>query len=185
MRADALANREALLAAARHLYSSRGMTVPYSQIAAEAGVGIATLYRHFPTPDDLALGLFVQVLERIRDICARRRGELAAGDETGWTGFVADLVALEMGALVPQLVAGRGLGDLPPQAMAIRESVLADVGEVLRLAKAAGLVREEVTPLYFQAGLGALTRPLPEAVAATVPDLRAWLVEVFVAGLRP
>jgi AcrR family transcriptional regulator len=53
MRADALRNREAILAAARHTFEEQGVLASLDGIAARAGVGNATLYRNFPTRDDL------------------------------------------------------------------------------------------------------------------------------------
>src|SRR5271170_2390867 len=53
LRADAQRNREAILAAASKLFARSGTAVPLEDIAAHAGVGIATLYRNFPTRDAL------------------------------------------------------------------------------------------------------------------------------------
>lgn len=60
--AAAAANREALLAAARRLFAERGLRVPLSAIAREAGVGQGVLYRHFPTRLDLAIAVFEENL---------------------------------------------------------------------------------------------------------------------------
>lgn len=66
--AAAAANRAALLAAARRLFAERGYHVPLAVVAREAGVGQASLYRHFPRRLDLALAIFednIRELERI------------------------------------------------------------------------------------------------------------------------
>ncbi|MEI2774652.1 MAG: helix-turn-helix domain-containing protein [Tetrasphaera sp.] len=186
MRADARANREALLAAARQLYAARGTSAPFSQIAAEAGVGIGTLYRHFPTPDDLIVGLLTDVLEQVTAICRRHRERLSGADAAAaWRDVVDDLVALELGPLVPQLVADRALADLPSDLLDLRAEGLGEIERLLDLAKRAGLVRPDVTTLFFQAGLAAFSRPLPALLGDAAPGLRAWLVEVYLAGLRP
>lgn len=185
MRADARANREALLTAARRLYAERQAAPPYSVIASEAGVGIATLYRHFPTPDDLVMGLVADTRDTIRSICARGLAGLAQDPEQAWPDFVMSMADLELGALMPQLLQDLTLEELPDDIAQARTEVLAAVGEVVSLAKAAGLVREDVTPLHFQAGIGAMTRPLPPALVNTLPDLRGWLVSIYLAGLRP
>ncbi|KKB77121.1 hypothetical protein VW35_15430 [Devosia soli] len=52
-RADAAENREAILAAARDLFETEGVLAPLDAVAVKAGVGNATLYRHFPKRDDL------------------------------------------------------------------------------------------------------------------------------------
>ena len=53
------------------------------------------------------------------------------------------------------------------------------------MAKGAGLVRADVTPMQFQLGLAVATRPLPDVTSTFVPDIDQWLVEVYLRGLRP
>jgi len=53
MRADARANREKILQAARDLFIERGVEVDVREICEHAGIGMGTLYRHFPTKEDL------------------------------------------------------------------------------------------------------------------------------------
>jgi AcrR family transcriptional regulator len=53
LRSDARRNRERLIATARRLFSARGVDVPVEDITQDAGVGMGTLYRHFPTKEDL------------------------------------------------------------------------------------------------------------------------------------
>jgi AcrR family transcriptional regulator len=66
-RSDAVANRAALLDAARRLYSKRGLAVPYEEIAREAGVGRATLYRHFPDRDQLLVAVLDRLVEELEE----------------------------------------------------------------------------------------------------------------------
>jgi AcrR family transcriptional regulator len=58
LRADAVRNRELLLAAAAAAFAARGADVPLEDIARDAGVGIGTLYRHFPTRDPLVQAVY-------------------------------------------------------------------------------------------------------------------------------
>lgn len=58
LRADAARNRERILDAAAALFAERGLTVPLEEVARAAGVGVATLYRRFPTRTDLAAAVF-------------------------------------------------------------------------------------------------------------------------------
>src|ERR1700733_1759307 len=53
LRADAVRNRERVLGAAYETFASEGIGVPLDEIARRAGVGAGTVYRHFPTKDDL------------------------------------------------------------------------------------------------------------------------------------
>src|SRR3954449_8394084 len=76
MRADARRNRDALLAAAVKLFASCGGQVSLEAIAKEAGVGIGTLYRHFPTREDLVEAVYLSELDRLQAGTA----ELLAGE---------------------------------------------------------------------------------------------------------
>ncbi|SDD29150.1 TetR/AcrR family transcriptional regulator [Auraticoccus monumenti] len=67
LRADARRNREAILRAARATFAAQGIFAPTDRIAAEAGVGNATLYRNFPTREDL---LAAVIDESVRDALA-------------------------------------------------------------------------------------------------------------------
>ena len=65
MRADARRNLEQLLTAARDVVAERGAGVPLEEVAQRAGVGIATLYRHFPTRDALLDAIMASWVERV------------------------------------------------------------------------------------------------------------------------
>jgi AcrR family transcriptional regulator len=62
-RADALRNEQALLAAAAQVFVASGIDAPIRAIAAQAGVGIATIYRHFPTRADLVVAVYRHQVE--------------------------------------------------------------------------------------------------------------------------
>ncbi|WP_084469668.1 TetR/AcrR family transcriptional regulator [Jiangella gansuensis] len=67
MRADGRRNRDALLAAAEQLIAEKGADVPLDEIARRAGVGNATLYRHFPTRRDLLLAVTADHVTALRE----------------------------------------------------------------------------------------------------------------------
>ncbi|MFC4913201.1 TetR/AcrR family transcriptional regulator [Actinomadura gamaensis] len=73
-RADAARNAALLLAAAGELFAERGPDVPLDEIAKRAGVGNATLYRNFPTREDLLIAVYADEVEALR----RRGAELAS-----------------------------------------------------------------------------------------------------------
>ncbi|MCP2334980.1 TetR/AcrR family transcriptional regulator [Actinomadura rupiterrae] len=77
-RADAARNAARLLAAARELLTERGPDVPLDEIAKHAGVGNATLYRNFPTREDLLVAVYTDEVEALR-----RRGEELAASPSG------------------------------------------------------------------------------------------------------
>src|SRR5689334_18050590 len=62
-RADARRNQEALLDAAAAAFVSSGVDVPVREIAAKAGVGVGTIYRHFPTRADLIVAVYHHQIE--------------------------------------------------------------------------------------------------------------------------
>ncbi|MCE1177958.1 MAG: TetR/AcrR family transcriptional regulator [Micrococcales bacterium] len=185
MRADAQAKREAIIAAAQELVAERGAEVPFNQIAARAGVGIATLYRHFPTRDDLLLGIGSDFLGRMAAVFDAHAATWDTDPSSAWSAIARDLAALRMGAVFPALVQGRSLDDLPPAALRLRAEGIGQVRDILARAQANGLVREDISVEHFQIGLGVLTRPLPELVQSELPDMHDWLIEVYLRGLRP
>jgi|HubBroStandDraft_3_1064219.scaffolds.fasta_scaffold109921_2 AcrR family transcriptional regulator len=74
-RADALRNQQTLLAAAAAVFVTSGVNAPIREIAARAGVGIGTIYRHFPTRADLVIAVFRHQVEA----CAEAGPVLLAG----------------------------------------------------------------------------------------------------------
>ncbi|WP_042175402.1 TetR/AcrR family transcriptional regulator [Streptomyces sp. NBRC 110035] len=82
VRADARRNRERVLVAARTVFAEHGIDAPMATVARRAGVGVATLYRHFPTRDALVRGAFAQQMET----CARALTEALAAPDP-WQGF--------------------------------------------------------------------------------------------------
>lgn len=93
MRADAVRNRDHLLAAASRLFTERGVDVPLEEVARSAGVSIGTLYNHFPNRGAL---IDAVLPERLAEI--DRLGESALSDEDVWrgfTGFVDGVVAIQ------------------------------------------------------------------------------------------
>ncbi|HME48425.1 helix-turn-helix domain-containing protein [Mycobacterium sp.] len=84
LRADAKLNRDRILAAAAKLFAERGLSVPLEEIADCAGVGVATLYRRFPTRADLAAAAFERSISRYTEAVDR-----ALANPRPWDGFRA------------------------------------------------------------------------------------------------
>jgi AcrR family transcriptional regulator len=137
-RRDAEENRARIVAAAREVFVSAGFDAPLDTIARRAGVGRATLYRNFP--DRFALG--AAILEH--DLASLETFASEHGDRPD--AFMALLSAIverhtETHALVPALLRGPGAPDL--QALVRRVTRL--LTTPLRRARAAGLVRDDLT----------------------------------------
>src|SRR3954454_568799 len=82
LRADAERNRLRILKAAQKAFAKHGLDVPLEDVAEGAGVGIATVYRRFPTRDDLIAACFEQRIEEYA-----RAAEEALEAPDGWSGF--------------------------------------------------------------------------------------------------
>ena len=93
LRADAKLNRDRILAAAAKLFAERGLSVPLEEIAGRAGVGVATLYRRFPTRADLAAAAFERNISRYTEAVDRALANPQAWD--GFRGLVLELCELQ------------------------------------------------------------------------------------------
>ncbi|UNT01270.1 TetR/AcrR family transcriptional regulator [Streptomyces tubbatahanensis] len=99
MRADAQRNQEKLLAAAAEVFAGAGVDAPIRQIAAKAGMGVGTIYRHFPTRSDLVVAVFHHQIEE----CAQAGPRLLAETDSPfaalhrWTDLFVDLLVTKHG----------------------------------------------------------------------------------------
>ena len=142
LRADAARNRAVLLAAASAAFSERGPEVPLEDIARQAGVGIGTLYRHFPTREALVEAVFRHEV----GILVQSADELLAGlppDQAlkQWMQLFVRHVATKRGMLAvlkPILV------DNPRFSGETKGLVTAAAGKILAAGVAAGSVRPDV-----------------------------------------
>jgi len=140
LRADAARNRDAILAVARDVFAEHGLEAPLETIAARAGVGIATLYRRFPTREKLVAAALV---EKVAEYAEAARRALAVPDPwDGFAGVVERICELQAG--------DRGLSDLLSMTLSADERVeeLRRTANdlliaVIDRAKAAGTLRED------------------------------------------
>lgn len=100
-RADARRNFDALLAAAREAFNRDGIDVPLEDITRQAGVGIGTLYRNFPTRSDLIEAVYVSEIEELlqaaRDASEREPWEALEAWLRRFSGYVATKLAMLQG----------------------------------------------------------------------------------------
>ena len=141
LRADAQRNRERILAATAELFAERGIDVSMDDIAAAAGVGVATVYRRFPDREALIEALFEEKLQRI---AALAQGALEVEDP--WLAFVGfmraatRLQAQDRGLKEVLMSEDRGR----ERVAAIRGTIRPVASELIRRAKAAGALREDL-----------------------------------------
>ena len=180
LRADARRNRERVLAAARDAFAESGVGVPLDEIAARAGVGAGTVYRHFPTKEALFEAVMVA---RVEDLAADARG-LVRSDDPGAAFFallarIGDEVTAKQD--VSDALHGAGLAATGPLADA-RDDLHEALGALLSRAQVAGAVRSDIRP----DDLVALLKGLRFTVQATDdPRLPARVLAVLSDGLRP
>lgn len=180
LRRDAQRNRDLLLAAAREMFSRHGLDVPLDQIAKEAGVGNATLYRNFPTREALVAEVFADAGAGLA-----AAGQEALAAEDAWTGLeryferIFELVA-----------ADRGINDLVTRAIPtvpgmteISRGHAATVGALIARAQEQGSMRRDVVTMDLLFLLGPLCRALPAATELR-PDLWRRYLALLLDGFR-
>ena len=146
MRADARRNRELLMAAALAAFTERGTDdTSLEEIARRAGVGIGTLYRHFPGRTALLEAVYT---DQVAALC-HRAGELAATESpaaalAAWMRELVEFSATKHN-LVSALAADYDLN--APVFSACRDNLLAAATALLTRAQQAGAVRPDVQPL--------------------------------------
>ena len=94
LRADGLRNRERLVEAAKAGFNAAGPDVSLDEIARRAGVGIGTLYRHFPTRDAIVEAVYRREVQQLADAATRLLGALPPGEALHeWMRLFVDYVA--------------------------------------------------------------------------------------------
>ena len=178
LRADAARNRARVLEVAYETFAAEGLSVPIDEIARRAGVGAGTVYRHFPTKDDLFRAV---VEDRIRSIIDGGRALLASDDpgEALFT-FLRSMV-LQFGATDQGLVdalAGVGI-DIKDAVPELEESFLALLDDLLRAGQNAGTVRPDLDVADVKALMVGC-----QAMQSYNDDAAERLTEVVLDGLR-
>ncbi|MFY1681213.1 TetR/AcrR family transcriptional regulator [Micromonospora sp. WMMD730] len=179
LRADALRNRQRLLDTAVRAFSRQGPEVTLESIAREAGVGIGTLYRHFPTREALVEAAYRNELAKLCDAADELLTRLPPAEATrAWMDRFVDYLATKQGmADALRLVIAAGTN---PYAQS-RDLLVAALTRLLAAGVAAGTIRPDVDPGDVLAGLGGMS------LAAQGPeqrDLAGRLLDLLMAGLR-
>ena len=191
MRADAARNRVRVLAAAREVFGELGPEARMEEVAHRAGVGVGTLYRHFPTKDVLLEAL---VSERLVEL--KEAAESALEEPDSWAALCEMIwrvvaVAAEDRALLGGIASPPP--SLPPSVKPVEERVRIPepqgvenlIGELLRRAQEDGEARKDVTAedlrLMF-AGVMMLSLDAPSRKEED--ELWRRHVEVLLDGLR-
>jgi AcrR family transcriptional regulator len=182
LRADAARNRELIIAAAAAVFAERGLEAATAEIAHRAGVGEATLFRRFPTKDDL-----------IDAIIETRMEELAAlADAAADAADPAAALERFMQDLVKQFSRDKGFFEAAgercmndPKFQPPRERGMEAVGRLLKRAQEAGAVRTDLSPSDISFLAGSAMYAMEVSKPGLRDDLWKRYLRVILDGMKP
>ncbi|MEU8728658.1 TetR/AcrR family transcriptional regulator [Streptomyces tendae] len=179
-RADAARNRDQLLEVATRVLASPGGETSLRAIAREAGVGIGTLYRHFPTRESLVEAVYrdqvVRLTKGARDLLAHETPAVAM---RRWMDLFGEWIATKNGMLdtLPALIESGAVGHART-----RDELLNAITTILDAGRAAGDLRPDVTAEETAAGLIGIFTVAHQSGPTVTADR---LLDIFLDGLRP
>jgi AcrR family transcriptional regulator len=179
-RADARRNRARILEAAERVLTERGPTAPTEEIAKAAGVGIGTLFRHFPTKEELLRGVFVARLEKLAEDA---RGLARSGDPgTALTVLIKQSVEqAEVKNALASMLTEAGV-DVHEATGSVRAELMGALGDLLIAAQRSGAVRPELRVGDVIGLLAGASRAVE--YAGNDPAARDRILGVILDGLR-
>jgi AcrR family transcriptional regulator len=181
-RTDAIRNRERVLEAAKVVFSAGGADASLEAVARRAGVGIGTLYRHFPTRETLFEAVYRREVEQLADLAEQLKADDVAPAEAlrRWLRSNVEFVATKKGMSAALALAAHSSSELSAYSF---DRLTKAVGVLLDRAVAAGEIRADISPEDLLRALVGM---------CYMHDQPGWqasvlrLVEVFVDGLcRP
>ena len=178
-RADALRNRERVLEAAKAVFSAAGPDRSLEAVARHAGVGIGTLYRHFPTREALFEAVYRREVDQLAEFAEQLKSEPAPVEALRrWMRSNVEFVATKKGMSAALALAVSSSSDLTAYSV---DRLTRAVGGLLQRAVDAGEIRGDISPEDLLRTLVGL---------CYTHDRPGWqdnvlrLVDVFVNGLR-
>ncbi|MEU6553216.1 TetR/AcrR family transcriptional regulator [Streptomyces sp. NPDC046915] len=180
-RSDARANRERILDVAEDVFGQGGKSASTEDVARLAGVGIATVFRNFPTKAALLEAVLVRHFDRLRAEAEARLGDQDPGE--AFFGFFRHLVADAKTkiAIAEALLEAGGTDD--GEAAEASQALRRAVGELLHRAQKAGAVRNDVELPEVYALLVGASRAV--ARASLDDQVRSRMLTIVFAGLTP
>ncbi|WTV93836.1 TetR/AcrR family transcriptional regulator [Streptomyces jietaisiensis] len=177
-RADARRNVDALIEAARTVFATSGVDAPAKEITDLAGVGVGTLYRHFPRRADLIQAVVESGIDAVADAGPELSAALAPAEAlTEWIGRLAGLLATKRGLASALHSADPAFAGLPGY---FRQRLGPILETLLNTAVAAGTVRDDVSAEDILHAVAQLSQPAP----GKEPEHNQRVVRVFAEGLR-
>jgi AcrR family transcriptional regulator len=180
LRADAQRNLVRVLEAAREVFAEQGMDAPVTDIAERAGVGVGTIFRRFPTKDDLLVAVVEQRTAQLIDVAdaaldsADPGAALRSFMETAAAMHISDVCWCEAGS---DLFGRDGIRELI-------DVLVGKMGELLTRAQTAGQVRSDVRALDIPVLLMAVAKS-GLMLEDTSPGAWKRYLGIILDGLRP
>ena len=185
MRADAAQRREAIISHARHLFAERGGDVALEAVAAASGVGIATLYRNFPSRRDLVQAVITDTVQQILEAVARAREVADHNPGAAWEKLLSVLMGLELGALTDGLGLQTDQGAHETSVFAdIQQPALDALDELLRVLQRGKAVRPGISALEVIVAVATITRPQVSPIRDAAPDVHSQLAQAYLLWTR-
>jgi AcrR family transcriptional regulator len=179
LRADAQRNRDRLLEAAVSAFSREGPDATLDAIAKDAGVGIGTLYRHFPTREALVEAAYRNELARLCDAVSDLLRAMPPDDATrAWMDRFVDYMTTKRGMadVLRAVIASGG----NPFAQS-RDRLVGAITALLQAAAAAGTIRPDIEPADVLASLSGVSLAAGEPAQR---DQARRLLDLLMDGLR-
>src|SRR6202035_1042160 len=143
-RADAIRNRERVLEAAKAVFSAGGAEASLEAVARRAGVGIGTLYRHFPTREALFEAVYRREVEHLAELAEELKTEVAPAEALRrWLRSNVEFVATKRGMSAALALAAHSSSELSAYSF---DRLTKAVGALLGRAAAAGEIRADISP---------------------------------------
>ncbi|WP_369807550.1 TetR/AcrR family transcriptional regulator [Mycobacterium sp. 4858] len=180
LRKDAQRNRQRVVEAARDLFASRGLEATLNEVAHHAGVGVGTVYRRFPTKEELVEAIFEDGIDQLTALA-----ESALRDKNSWHGFVwfveqmCELTVTDRG--LREAVFSKTYGGDRVEASRLRMAPV--VSKLVERAKDDGYLRADVSPTDMPF-LGLMAGTVGEFAAHVEPELWRRYVSMLLEGMR-
>ena len=178
-RSDAVRNRERVLESAKTIFSAGGSNASLEAVAKHAGVGIGTLYRHFPTREALFEAVYRREVQQLGELAEQLKSEAEPVDALRrWMRSNVEFVATKKGMLAALALTVHGSSELYAFSF---DRLTKAVGALLDRAVAAGEIRDDISPEDLLRALIGM---------CYMRDQPGWqnsvlrLLDVFVDGLR-
>jgi AcrR family transcriptional regulator len=177
-RSDAQRNVVALVEAAKTVFAGSGVDAPAKEITDLAGVGVGTLYRHFPRRSDLIVAVLQHEIDECIDAAEVLGTTLSPWEALmGWIERFTDFVGTKRGLASALHSGDPAYGDLPQHLLDRLEPALQTL---LARAVDGGYARDDVTAREVLTTIALICQP----VRSEQPSFNQRMTEVFLDGLR-